>query len=67
MRTVTQSISRKVICIPTLVFSFLNPKFTFGQIWDKKSKLPILAENLHIEYLEDADFYSDISFLSFQP
>ena len=27
-----------LICIPTLVFSFSNPKFIFEQIWDKKSQ-----------------------------
>ena len=31
----------------------------------RKSKLFVLAENWHIEYLEDANFYSDISFSQF--
>ena len=33
----------------------------------KKSKLFILAENWHTEYLENADSYSIISFLNFLP
>ena len=38
-----------------------------GKIGPKKSKLFVLPENWHIEYLKDVDPYSDISFLSFQP
>ena len=33
----------------------------------KKSKLSSLAENWHTECLDDVDFCSDITFLSFQP
>ena len=32
----------------------------------KESKFSVLSENLHALYLEDADSYSDISFLNFQ-
>ena len=37
-----------------------------GKFGPEKSKLSISAENWHTEYLEDVDFYSDISFLNFQ-
>ena len=43
-----------------------NPKAISGQIWVKNSKLPVLPENLHTEYPEDVDSYSDFSFLKFQ-
>ena len=36
-----------------------------GKFGPEKSKLSILAENWHTEYLEDVDFYSEISFLRF--
>ena len=38
-----------------------------GKFWAKKSKLSAFPENLRTQYLEDADSYSDISFLNFQP
>ena len=37
-----------------------------GKFVVKKLKLFILPENWHTEYLDDADSYSDISFLNFQ-
>ena len=45
-------------------FPTLNP--LLGKFEPKKSKLSILSKNWHTEYLEDSDFYSDISFLNFQ-
>ena len=33
----------------------------------KKVKIAVLPENWHTKYLEDADFYSDLSFPDFQP
>ena len=38
-----------------------------GKFGWKKSKLFVLPENWHTEYLEDADSYCDISFLNFEP
>ena len=55
-----------LIFSPKLVFWSSNPSSILGQIWVVKSKLSILSENWHKEYLEDADYYSDISFLKFQ-
>ena len=39
----------------------------FPKFRPKNLKLFILTENWHTWYLEDADSYSDISFLNFQP
>ena len=55
-----------LILSPKLVFWSSNPSSILGQIWVVKSKLSILSENWHKEYLEDVDYYSDISFLKFQ-
>ena len=38
-----------------------------GKFGSRNSKLPVLPNNLHTEYLEDCISYSDISFLNFQP
>ena len=38
-----------------------------GKFSTKKSNLFVLPENWHTWHLEDADSYSDISFLNFQP
>ena len=46
-------------------FLTLNP--FLGKFGAKKSKLPVLPENGHTEEGEDANSYSDINFLSFQP
>ena len=46
-------------------FATLNP--FLGKFGSKRSKLSILTENWHTEYLEDADSYSVISFLNFLP
>ena len=47
--------------------SFLNfqPK-SLGKFGPKKSKSSVLPEKWHTWYLEDADSYSDISFLNFK-
>ena len=46
-------------------FLTLNPLLeNFGL---KKSKLSVLPEGWHTEYLEDADSYSSINLLNFQP
>ena len=58
----TRTISPMIILIATLVFWNSNPKSKFGP---QKSKLSVLPENRHREYGEDADFYSNISFLNF--
>ena len=60
-----------LIVIPTKVFWIANPKSIFGQIWAEKAKAVCFAWNLthmHIQtdYLEDVNFYFDISFLKFQ-
>ena len=36
-----------------------------GKFGPKKSKLFVLPENWHMEYLEDTDSYCDISFFEF--
>ena len=38
-----------------------------GKFGPKNSKLSSLAENLHTEYLDNVDSYSDITFPSFEP
>ena len=38
-----------------------------GKFGPKKTKLSVLSENWRIWYLKEADSYSDISFLNFQP
>ena len=38
-----------------------------GKFGPKKWKLLVFLENWHIWYLEDVDFYSNISFLNLQP
>ena len=50
-----------------LRFLKLRPQNPFlVKFGPKKSKLFILSENWHTWYLEDADTYSDISFLNFK-
>ena len=53
-----------LIFIPTLIFWIFNPKSIFEQIWVEKFIVVRFACKF-AEYLEDADFYSDISFLNF--
>ena len=43
-----------MIILTEIIFWISNPKSIFGQIWGKK-------------YVEDADSYSHINFLNFQP
>ena len=48
-----------------------NPNFIFWEIWSEKVKAICFDSKLaqahtYIEYLEDADSYSEISFLNFQ-
>ena len=62
----THDISRMLILIPTLVFWISKPNPFLGKFGPKKSKLSILAEN-GTEYLDDADSYSDINLINFQP
>ena len=50
-----------------LRFLKLRPQNPFlVKFGPKKSKLFVLSENWHTWYLEDADTYSDISFLNFK-
>ena len=67
-----QSILRIMILIPKLVFWISYPKSIFGEIWSAKVKAIYFAFKLthtyahthtHTEYLENADSYSEISFL----
>ena len=46
-------------------FPTLNP--FLGKFGPKNSKLSFLPENGHTEYGEDADSYSEINFLNFEP
>ena len=77
-RTKNQKLSKswlKIGTYGTLEVLILNLDLDFGnsdpkiQFWanlgQKKSKLSILPENWHTWCLEDADSYSDISFLNF--
>ena len=66
LKNATHDISWMLILIPTLVYWISNPKSIFGQILAKTSKLSVLPENWHTWYFEDADSYSDISFLNFK-
>ena len=50
-----------------LFSEFLNQNPFLGKFGLKKSKLSILPENWHTDYLEGADSYCDINFLIFQP
>ena len=52
--------------IAALVFWISNPKSILGKFGLKKSKLLVLRENWHVQYLKDADSYFDVSFLKFQ-
>ena len=59
-----------LILVPTLVFWIANSKSIFGKIWTEKVKVVCFAWNLahphiHTQYLEDVDYYFDISFLKF--
>ena len=60
-----------LILIPTMVFWTANPKSFFGQIWTEKVKAVSFAwklehKHIHTQYLQDNDYYLDISFLEFQ-
>ena len=61
-----------LILILTIVFWIANPKSIFGHIWTEKVKAICFAWKLthkqihNTQYLEDVDFYFDISFLKFQ-
>ena len=53
---------------PDLEFWNSNPNnHFFANLVLKKSKLFVLPENWYTWYFKDADFYSNISFLNFQP
>ena len=53
---------------PYINFWSSDLKINFWANFGRKSKkMSIFPENWHIRYLEDADFYSDISLLNFQP
>ena len=73
--------SRIMILIPTLIFWISNPKSIFWKILSERVKAICFAWKLahththththtqthsHTPYLEDADSYSEISFLKFQ-
>ena len=51
----------------TEIFEISTPKSIFGQFRSKKSKLSVFPENWHTWHLHNADSYSNISFLKFQP
>ena len=48
------------------VLKFRPQNAFLGEFGPKKSKLSILSEKWHLRYVEDADSYSNISFLNFQ-
>ena len=51
----------------TQIFEISTPKSIFGQFRSKKSKLSVFPENWQTWHLDNADSYSNISFLKFQP
>ena len=54
--------------IRTWIFEIPTPQNSFlGKFGSKKSKLSVFPENWHAWHLDDADSYSNISFLNFQP
>ena len=57
------------VLIPNPDFDFWNsdPKIHFWAILGSRSQLSVLSENWHVWYLKDADCYSNINFLKFQP
>ena len=63
----THSISRMLIHIPSLIFRISYLNIFLSKFGPKKSKLFVLPEKQHMDHLEDADSYCDISFLNFQP
>ena len=44
----------------TFIFPALDWKYPFGQIWSKKSNSSIESEPWHLDWLEYAEFDSDI-------
>ena len=52
---------------PDLDFWNSYPKIHMGKFGSKKSKLSLFPENWHTWHLDDADSYSNIIFLNFQP
>ena len=50
-----------------LSFEIPSPKPIFEQIWAKKVKESFMLKNWHKWYLDDAESYSNNSFLNFQP
>ena len=49
-----------------LTFCFYSGNTVFGQIWSKKSKLLFQAKISYLDYLEYAEFRSDVHFLCFR-
>ena len=67
LKTRTYGILEVLIANPDLDFWKSDPEIHFwANFGPKKSKLSVLPKNLHAWYLEDADSYSDISFLNLQ-
>ena len=63
----TYGILEVLIANPDLDFWKSDSEIHFwANFGPKKSKLSVLPKNLHAWYLEDADSYSDISFLNLQ-
>ena len=56
-----------LILIPTLLFSVSNLNPFLDKFGPKNSKLFTVTENWHTWYIEDADSYSDNSFLNCEP
>ena len=48
------------------IFSDLDWKYHFVQIWSKKSILPVLAEICYQDRFKYAEFITDVYFFSFQ-
>ena len=64
----THGISSMLILVLTLIFLNSDPKIHFWpNLGPKTSKLYILSTSWHTWYLKDANSYSNISSLNFQP
>ena len=67
MKISTHGILEVLIPNPDLDIWNSDPKNPFlGKFGSKNSKLSFWTENWHSWYIEDADSYSNISFMNFQ-
>ena len=65
-RLISDSTQLSTIPSTLLELNFCTQLGNFPKFRPKNSKLSVFPENRHTWYLDDADFYSNISFLNFQ-